>query len=121
MAGDFFGELALLHNQPRSTDVIAYTNLMLLALARDDFEDVTRSHPESRQRILMCADRRMRETASHAFADRSPFSCLAFAQGQQVRRRGSRQEGQQEEWAAALKRRPSAQPTRREGASWERG
>ena len=54
-------QLALLTNQTRTTDVIAGTNLMLLALARDDFDEVTVNHPGSRAGIEKAAQARLAE------------------------------------------------------------
>lgn len=37
-AGDYFGELALLKNEPRAANVIAKTNLKVVSLDRNSFK-----------------------------------------------------------------------------------
>ena len=59
--GQYFGELALLTDRPRSTDVIALTDIILLALSRDDFEEVLELFPDSRFRIEAAAEARLRD------------------------------------------------------------
>ena len=54
--GQYFGELALLTDRPRSTDVLALTDIILLALSRDDFEEVLELFPDSRFRIEAAAE-----------------------------------------------------------------
>lgn len=44
-AGDFFGELALLEEQPRTASVVALEKTETLALHRDDFDQIARQHP----------------------------------------------------------------------------
>ncbi|MFN0178163.1 MAG: Crp/Fnr family transcriptional regulator [Gemmatimonadales bacterium] len=45
-AGGFFGEMALLDDEPRSAHVIAMTDSALLQLRRDDFRNRLRASPE---------------------------------------------------------------------------
>ncbi len=57
-AGGFFGEMALLTGDPRSTDVVAATDTTLLELRRDDFEERVASHPlVLRQLVRLLAER----------------------------------------------------------------
>ncbi|MEX6723364.1 ion transporter [Parapedomonas caeni] len=48
-AGDFFGELALLHDAPHEISVVADTPCRLLILDPLSFEDILSDHPEVRQ------------------------------------------------------------------------
>ncbi len=49
--GDFFGELALLHQTHRRATIVALSNCRLLALSAEDFTILTRKHPALRQHI----------------------------------------------------------------------
>jgi CRP/FNR family transcriptional regulator, cyclic AMP receptor protein len=44
-AGDFFGELALLEERPRTASIVALEKTETLALHRDDFDEISRDHP----------------------------------------------------------------------------
>jgi voltage-gated potassium channel len=49
--GDFFGELALLHETHRRATIVALSHCRLLALAAEDFAMLIRKHPALKQRI----------------------------------------------------------------------
>jgi voltage-gated potassium channel len=49
--GDFFGEMALLHQTHRRATIVAMTNCRLLALSAEDFTVLTRKHPQLRRHI----------------------------------------------------------------------
>lgn len=56
---DFFGELALLNNAPRTADVVAVGFCQLLALDRGDFHRFLRANPTLRDQIERAAQARM--------------------------------------------------------------
>lgn len=50
-AGDFFGELALLHETMRAASIVSVTHTRLLALSTGDFDTLVRHHPELEERV----------------------------------------------------------------------
>jgi len=58
--GDFFGELALIDDEPRSAHVIAMDDAQLLVLRRDDFHQALESHPRLALALLRTLSRRLR-------------------------------------------------------------
>lgn len=50
--GDFFGEMAILDNRPRSANAIAVEDTRLLLLNRDAFKQHIFQHPETAMRVL---------------------------------------------------------------------
>jgi CRP/FNR family transcriptional regulator, cyclic AMP receptor protein len=58
--GDFFGEMSLLDNEPRSATVIADGRSRLLVLSRRDFQAHIENHPRSALRVLQEVSRRLR-------------------------------------------------------------
>ena len=58
--GDFFGEMSLLDNEPRSATVIADAPSRLLVLSRRDFQAHLESHPRTALRVLQEVSRRLR-------------------------------------------------------------
>ena len=58
--GGFFGELALLDDEPRSAHVIAMTDATLLQLRRDAFQSRLRSSPDLTIALLRELSRRLR-------------------------------------------------------------
>lgn len=59
-AGDFFGELALIDDEPRSAHVIAMDDARLLVLRRDDFQRALEGHPRLALGLLRTLSRRLR-------------------------------------------------------------
>ena len=49
--GDYFGEIALLSDTPRTADIRAVTDCMLLSLSLAELEEVLDEFPAARQRI----------------------------------------------------------------------
>ncbi|AGC45602.1 Crp/Fnr family transcriptional regulator [Myxococcus stipitatus DSM 14675] len=58
--GDFFGELALLDGEPRSTDAVAREDSELLILQRDDFRRYVEARPSVATALLATLSRMVR-------------------------------------------------------------
>ena len=58
--GDFFGEMSLLDNQPRSATILAVEPSTLLVLKRRDFQAHLEAHPRSALAVLTQLSRRLR-------------------------------------------------------------
>jgi uncharacterized membrane protein len=61
--GDFFGELSLLDNGPRTASVVATKDVEALRVDRNDLDHLLRLHPEAALDLLTAMGRRMRVTA----------------------------------------------------------
>ncbi len=60
--GDFFGEMAVLDESPRSTDVIALSSVKLLSIAAGRFIQTLFKDPQLHHRMLQLMVRRLRQT-----------------------------------------------------------
>lgn len=60
--GDFFGEMAILDESPRSTDVIALSNVKLLSVSAQRFIQTLFKDPQLHHRILQLMVRRVRQS-----------------------------------------------------------
>lgn len=58
--GDFFGEMAILDESPRSTDVIALSPVRLLSISRESFIEILFKDPQLHHRMLQLMVRRLR-------------------------------------------------------------
>lgn len=63
-AGDFFGELALLDNEPRSADAVAAEDTSLARLNGADFRELMARRPQIQERILRVVVRRLRAAST---------------------------------------------------------
>jgi uncharacterized membrane protein len=61
--GEFFGELSLLDNGPRTASVVVTRELEALRVDRNDLDHLLRMHPEAALDLLTAMGRRMRVTA----------------------------------------------------------
>lgn len=61
-AGDFFGEMALLTDEPRSAGVIASMDTGLWALRKADFDRLLRTHPTIAVTLSRVLSRRLRHS-----------------------------------------------------------
>src|SRR5512137_282335 len=59
---DFFGELSLLDDKPRSANAVAMEATQTLILRRDDFVDMLSRHPEMVGAVLASLAERLRRT-----------------------------------------------------------
>ena len=57
---DFFGELALLDDEPRSATITAIVNTHLLRLSREDFHEIIHDYPEIARGIMRVLSARLR-------------------------------------------------------------
>jgi len=62
--GEFFGELALFDDQPRSASVLATTDVVLLELERETLEQYLEKRPRAATAILRTMAARLRQTNS---------------------------------------------------------
>jgi CRP-like cAMP-binding protein len=58
--GDFFGEMSLIDDEPRSAHVIAMKDSRLLVLRRDDFQQQVNQHPSIAVKLLKVLVQRLR-------------------------------------------------------------
>ena len=59
--GDYFGEMALLADAPRSADVRAVTDLVMLSLSSEDLNEVLEVYPQARVRMRSAAADRLKK------------------------------------------------------------
>ena len=62
--GDFFGEMSLIDDEPRSAHVIAMKDSRLLVLRRDDFQRQLHQHPSIAVKLLKVLVQRLRRADS---------------------------------------------------------
>ena len=65
-AGEFFGEMALLDNAPRSASVRALSDVRVLALSRGDFLNVLRGNADLAMAVIQELTRRLRQIDEQA-------------------------------------------------------
>jgi CRP/FNR family transcriptional regulator, cyclic AMP receptor protein len=61
--GDFFGEIALLEDTPRTATVVAKTPLRFFVLTRRSFRSLLAHQPELEQKVLAALEERVRVTS----------------------------------------------------------
>jgi CRP/FNR family transcriptional regulator, cyclic AMP receptor protein len=65
--GDYFGEIALLDRGPRTTSVVADTDMAVLVLGQREFTGLLDSVPGLAYKILTIMARRLREADARAY------------------------------------------------------
>lgn len=63
--GEFFGEIALLDNGPRSASVVAVTDVEAEVSSHQEFQSIVAGAPSVVRSLLTTMARRLRETNSH--------------------------------------------------------
>ncbi|HNR18444.1 MAG TPA: cyclic nucleotide-binding domain-containing protein [Bacteroidia bacterium] len=58
--GNYFGEFSIIDNEPRSSSVTAYNDVILLSVDRNDFYSVLNMFPEMTKDIMSSLSKRMR-------------------------------------------------------------
>ena len=61
--GDFFGEIALLEDTPRTATVVAKTPLRFFVLTRQSFRSLLAHQPELERKVLAALEERVRATS----------------------------------------------------------
>jgi voltage-gated potassium channel len=59
--GDFFGEIALIAERPRTATITTITACRLLVLHKDDFQTFMEAHPDLKEAVGVAAARRLQE------------------------------------------------------------
>jgi CRP-like cAMP-binding protein len=104
--GDFFGEMSLLDDRPRSANVVAIDDVTMLVLTREAFTDHLKGHPQTALNMLGELTRRLR------LADETIASlALHDVESRLVRtlERLAREDGESTEAGLVLRRRPTQQ------------
>ncbi len=65
--GEFFGEMAILDEEPRSADVVAIEKTRCFAISRPSFKELIESNPAITSGVLKEIVRRLRETTKTSF------------------------------------------------------
>jgi signal transduction histidine kinase len=68
-AGDFFGEMALIHNAPRSATVTSKSNVVLLELDKEGFNRVLKQSPSVAMAMVSEISNRLRQNDQMAIED----------------------------------------------------
>jgi signal transduction histidine kinase len=68
-AGDFFGEMALIHNAPRAASVTAITDVTVLELHKDEFDRVLQRSSSISMAMVREISNRLRENDAMAIED----------------------------------------------------
>jgi len=104
--GDFFGEMSLLDRQPRSANVVAVEDSLLLGLDRDAFQTHITSHPSTALAILAEMSRRLRH-ADEVIGDLALLD--VYARVARIIRDLAQKQGEPVDGGLLIKERPTQQ------------
>jgi CRP-like cAMP-binding protein len=104
--GECFGEMSLLDGRPRSANVVAMDDSVMLVLTREAFAEHLRSHPQTALNLLGDLARRLRR-ADETIADLA--LCDVNVRLVRVLERLARQDGEDTMEGLVLRRRPTQQ------------
>jgi len=68
--GDFFGEVSLIKNKPRTATITALSAMELLVISRRSFEELTREHPEMVSLLEQTIEKRVEDTIKKIIGDK---------------------------------------------------
>ena len=77
-AGDFFGEMSLLAEQPRSADITAVTDTTTLVLYKADLDRILQEYPTIAVHFSKILSKRLREASQLNLAAKRPVSVIAM-------------------------------------------
>lgn len=60
-AGDFFGEMSLISDYPRSANAIANTDVKAISLSRERFQEMKKTHPDEFTKLTWVISRTLSE------------------------------------------------------------
>ena len=76
--GDYFGEIALLEETPqRTASVKALTDIKLLSLSKEDFEEVTSRYPSITEQLVQTRNERLQRDIRRALEENARYSPLS--------------------------------------------
>ena len=104
--GDFFGEMSLLDDRPRSANVVAVDDVTMLTLTREAFSGHLKSHPQTAVNMLCELTRRLRR------ADETIASLALHDVESRLTRtleRLAREDGESTDAGLILRKRPTQQ------------
>jgi len=110
-AGEYFGEMSLIDNRPRSANVIAIDDTVFLVLTKDAFAAHLRAHPQTALNLMAELSRRLRRAdetiAQLALQDVEARLCKTLER--LAREEGSAPQSDVSDGDLVLRRRPTQQ------------
>jgi len=69
-SGEFFGEVSLIKNKPRTATITALTPMELLVINRESLDELTREHPEMVSLLEQTIEKRVEDTIKKIIGDK---------------------------------------------------